>query len=1102
MKVPLYNTYISRALILEAAYIAIIFFKEMSRLEEDLGGNLRTLKIGRRKTNYPNGYNHSSISLDENEDDLSNRLSLGLVVVHSTEFPGENDIAFGTKESNGSSLSILNSQNAGTAKLEANGFQDDRDHQPYLDIDNVYKNSANHNLIMTNNSNAFSQVSVNSEVPVTHLDSDSDSNSDSGGWQTMPAVASYNVYDQTGKLEVETYKYQNFTTSSQNMLNSQGTESPSDKKKTAAFSYTKVGAEEQAQRTYQSNKKIDFLFDHKRLMKVNNSKTSVASSSVSDIESEFYDEYEEEIEPMNDLNANKQLSLTRRLLDDNEKIAYVGAINVITNQMCEDLARLSLCVDIKSHKKLARRIQYSQREIAAWKTDILSRLYKHLDINHDEIVMVEKLALHGVELEDLCKCLKTTQTIENPFEHELSDSGDEEAGIDSSIIKEDIEERENRYNTIDTTTNNEENEFTKDETKDENGLDDTYDITLTKPIERKMSTTSTVPNRILEPGNIKDKERLDIDVAWTIVCDLFLLFLQNSTYDSRSRTLLIKFADVLNITKMEINEFEKRVTDSLDLEQSTEDQIWNESQLMTRRRKKNKKKKMVYVGLAMVGGSLVLGLSGGLLAPVIGAGIAAGLSTIGVTGAAGFLTGVGGTATVAVTSTAWGAKIGAQGMSKRMGSVRTFEFRPLHNNRRLNLMLSVSGWMIGNEDDVRLPFSTVDPIEGDLFSLLWEPDMLKSTGQTIGIVASEVFTQTVQQVLGATILTAFMASIQWPMALSKLGYIIDNPWNVSLDRAWSAGLILADTLISRNLGQRPITLVGFSLGSRVIYSCLIELSKRKAMGLVENVFIFGTPTVRNKEQLVMARSVVSGRFVNGYSDKDWVLAYLFRATSGGFSAVMGISPVPDIEGIQNFDCTAIVEGHMYYRKNMPTLLKEMGVAVTSEEFVEIEETIDPEEVTRQRQLLHDVDAAQKKLAAQKKSNSWVPKWMKSKNSKWQDMLEESVGEGPNTSDSTNSTASYPKKNNNPLVNHSALVKELANIKATMQAEDEKNGVEPSAKKVLDLMELTKPELQTYLKPPSSPNNFSLLSAGRPILPKDDDSQNNGRHVSYTFPDDI
>lgn len=118
---------------------------------------------------------------------------------------------------------------------------------------------------------------------------------------------------------------------------------------------------------------------------------------------------------------------------------------------------------------------------------------------------------------------------------------------------------------------------------------------------------------------------------------------------------------------------------------------------------------------------------------------------------------------------------------------------------------------------------------------------------------------------------ALMSSLQIPMILTKLSYLLDNPWNVSLDRAWASGLILADVLIHRNLGVRPVTLVGFSLGARVIYSCLLELAKRNAHGLVQNVYMFGSPVVANHEEYVGMRGVVRGRFVNGYCSNDWIL---------------------------------------------------------------------------------------------------------------------------------------------------------------------------------------------------------------------------------------
>ncbi|GMG48878.1 unnamed protein product [Ambrosiozyma monospora] len=292
----------------------------------------------------------------------------------------------------------------------------------------------------------------------------------------------------------------------------------------------------------------------------------------------------------------------------------------------------------------------------------------------------------------------------------------------------------------------------------------------------------------------KETENIEVDVRWTLICDLFLILLESSVYDSRSRTLLLNFGDSIAIKNLEIYNFERRITDSLEVDE-TMDMVYNEQQLgrsdiLKEHKKRAKTKKLVKIGLATAAGGLVIGLSAGLLAPVIGAGVAAGLTTIGITGTSGFLAGTGGSAIIATGGVLTGMKIGAEGMAHRAGSVNTFEFQPLHNNGRVNLILTVSGWMSGTKDDIRLPFSTVDPVMGDLYSILWEPEMLTSMGQTIGIIANEVLTQSIQQILGSTILVALMSAIQLPMMLSKLSYILDNPWNVSLDRAWSAVWVL------------------------------------------------------------------------------------------------------------------------------------------------------------------------------------------------------------------------------------------------------------------------------------------------------------------------
>lgn len=213
-----------------------------------------------------------------------------------------------------------------------------------------------------------------------------------------------------------------------------------------------------------------------------------------------------------------------------------------------------------------------------------------------------------------------------------------------------------------------------------------------------------------------------------------------------------------------------------------------------------------------------------------------------------------------------------------------------------------------------------------------------------------------------------MAALQLPVVLTKLAYLIDNPWTVSLDRATAAGLILADSLIDRNLGTRPITLVGYSLGSRVIFSCLHELARKGGFGLVQNVYLFGSPVVAKRDEYLKARSVVAGRFVNGYAKNDWILGYLFRLTSGGINRVAGLAPVENVPGLENIDVTALVPGHMSYRTAMPKLLREVGWTVESDEFSEIEDPDPENHQQRQRELINEIEEARKEFEKQEQAS--------------------------------------------------------------------------------------------------------------------------------------
>ena len=614
--------------------------------------------------------------------------------------------------------------------------------------------------------------------------------------------------------------------------------------------------------------------------------------------------------------AMAQLQATKDLLTESQRIAYVGVTRLCIYNM------LKVLKAVETTKNTRKQYAAAVESMDKWGQLMMVRLYAHMDIEAAEQVMIEQLADHGVQSTDLVPPLMQNSRIKNPLAETASQAG--EASMDAGTIK-------------------------------SSAITDTEDLPL-----QEVKDDEEVPE-VQAAEDLPHTEQIDLDLRWTVLCDIFLLLIADSIYDSRSRYLLEQVGAAMEISSTQICRFEKRVIDALEMQEEANKEQWNEEDHIETRRKKGLRRKYMVMGLATVGGGLVIGLSAGLLAPVIGAGLAAGFTTIGVTGTAGFLGGVGGAALITSAATATGGTIAIRASNRRTGHVQTFEYRPLHNNKRLNLIVTVSGWMNGKIDDVRLPYSTVDPIMGDIYSLLWEPEMLTSMGDTISILATEALTQTIQQVLGSTILIGLMSALQLPVVLTKLSYLIDNPWTVSLDRANAAGLILADSLIDRHLGQRPVTLLGFSLGARLIFSCLKELAHRRAYGIVQNVYLFGSPIVANKEEYLRVRSIIPGRFVNGYSSSDWVLGYLFRLTSGGIMRVAGLAPVLDVPGLENIDVGHLVNGHMAYRAAMPKLLREVGWEVVSDEFTEIEDP-DPEaHAKRQRELIQEIDESRKKL---------------------------------------------------------------------------------------------------------------------------------------------
>jgi pimeloyl-ACP methyl ester carboxylesterase len=160
--------------------------------------------------------------------------------------------------------------------------------------------------------------------------------------------------------------------------------------------------------------------------------------------------------------------------------------------------------------------------------------------------------------------------------------------------------------------------------------------------------------------------------------------------------------------------------------------------------------------------------------------------------------------------------------------------------------------------------------------------------------------------------------------------------------------VLADALISKAQGERPVSLVGYSLGGRVIYSCLLALAERKAFGLIDSVVVMGAPMPSDAADWRTLRSVVSGRFVNVFSENDYILAFLYR-TSSVQLGIAGIQAVEGVHGIESVNVGDMVNGHLKYQHMVGPILSKIGWA-----------DIDEAELGRQQAISQQLAEAEKR----------------------------------------------------------------------------------------------------------------------------------------------
>lgn len=218
---------------------------------------------------------------------------------------------------------------------------------------------------------------------------------------------------------------------------------------------------------------------------------------------------------------------------------------------------------------------------------------------------------------------------------------------------------------------------------------------------------------------------------------------------------------------------------------------------------------------------------------------------------------------------------------------------------------------------------------GEEYVLQWETMLLTELNDTFydllyNELRSHIFGQIKDAILSyaASALYPLKKALSLPkMVLSKIEEL-DGAWIRAMERARQAGHLLARTLYMMKNGsttngtppnasssttpttRRPVTLIGYGMGARLIFHCLehlYDISRQHhrgstmdigddVKGIVENAILLGAPVSTSKLSWWKARMVVSDRLVNGYARFDWMLALMYRVKSYEFG-VAGLYPV-------------------------------------------------------------------------------------------------------------------------------------------------------------------------------------------------------------------
>ncbi|KAL8685961.1 MAG: hypothetical protein Q9218_007438, partial [Villophora microphyllina] len=442
--------------------------------------------------------------------------------------------------------------------------------------------------------------------------------------------------------------------------------------------------------------------------------------------------------------------------------------------------------------------------------------------------------------------------------------------------------------------------------------------------------------------------KLSLTQRRTVLHSVLLLLISLERYSARSRVLLLYLTSSLKLGAKALQEEEVKIAKGL-LESAQQINADKETQEKIDASQQSRKWKM---RAATVAGAAVVGISGGMAAPMVASGVGAimGGLGLGATAAAGYLGSVAGsTYLVGALFGAYGGQMTGQMMDNLSREVEDFAFLPVHGRRkefadeseaaseerRLRVTIGITGWLTEKEEIVK-PWRVLST-GSEAFALRWELETLINLGNSMKtMLSSAAWGYAQSQVIQKTVLAELVSSVTFPIGLAKAARVVDNPFTLGKTRADKAGEVLAEALINHAQGQRSVSLIGYSLGARAVYSCLMTLAKRKAFDLVESAILIGAPTPSDTASWRTMKTACSGRLINVYSTNDRVLAFLYRTSSIQYG-VAGLAPIQGLPGVENVDVSETVNGHLRYRFLIGKILSQIGLQDLDKEEIKTEE---------------------------------------------------------------------------------------------------------------------------------------------------------------------